>query len=345
MIAGRARRRITGRSRSTARLAGPATLLAAVVFAGSLARAETNYPPTSADTSFEALDSESSQGHGSFTIGFTNSLGNGLRISDGDIAHNGQTRIRSLNLDIDYHLTDRWSIHAGIPYVSNRYQGPAPHCPTALPAACASRPALDPAHPESQFLDDGQYHGAWQDWSLGIAYFKDLDGYLLTPSLTVYLPSHDYTFFANAAPGQRLWKVEPGIELAHQFDFTNIYYRIRYAYVVAQRTLGTSINHNRFDLEFGYFINPDLSLRVFTLGRIGNGYKAADLVPQTQGFTNELWYVHDQVSAHNFAAAGIGGDYRLNDRYTLSASAQRLYWGQTVFNFQYTYDIRLTRSF
>lgn len=345
MSAGRARRRITGRRRSNRALAGTAALVALACFAGLAAAADATYPSAGPDTSFGALEADSPQGHGSFTIGFTNSLGDGLRISDGNIAHNGHTRIRSLNLGVDYNLTDHWTVHAGIPFVSNRYQGPAPHCPTTAPPQCANGHGLDPPHPESQFLDDGRFHGNWQDWSLGVAYSKAVAGYFLTPSLTVYLPSHDYAFFANAAVGQRLWKVEPAIELAHQFDFTNIYYRIQYGYVVAERTLGTSVNHHRFNVELGYFINPDLSLRVFTLGKIGNGYKVKDLVPQTQGFTNELWYVHDRVSAHNYAAAGLGADYRLNDRYTLSASAHRLYWGQTVFDFQYTYDLRLIRSF
>jgi hypothetical protein len=38
-------------------------------------------------------------------------------------------------------------------------------------------------------------------------------------------------------------------------------------------------------------------------------------------------------------------DYRIDDRHTLSTSAQTLHWGQSVYNLQYSFDVQLTRSF
>jgi hypothetical protein len=58
-----------------------------------------------------------------------------------------------------------------------------------------------PEHPESRFLDDGNRHGSWQDWNLGVAWHAQVGSYSLTPAISVLIPSHDYPFFAQSAVG------------------------------------------------------------------------------------------------------------------------------------------------
>ncbi|MFI4969018.1 MAG: hypothetical protein ACHP7D_02350 [Lysobacterales bacterium] len=312
------------------------------------ARAHDGEAPSIPDAALQPIDqalTETAKGHGSVSLDYQNTFVNGFRATNDVMLPIGTVRIDSLLLNLDYYFADRWSLHVGLPFVRNRYTGAAPHCPTTAPPQCQGQPALSPQHPESRFLDDGRYHGTWQDWSVGVAYHTHIGDYYLTPSLTASLPSHDYTFFANAAVGQDLWQVQPAIELAHQFAFSNIYYRIRYGYVFAERTLDTSINHHRLDLELGYFLNDKWSFRAYSIAKKGHGYLAEDLLPITQGQTNAYWYHHDQISRHDYAAVGAGSDYRFADHYTLSASAQKLIWGQTVFNFRYSLDVQLTRDF
>ncbi|HZX90278.1 MAG TPA: hypothetical protein VFE67_06520 [Rudaea sp.] len=280
----------------------------------------------------------SPQGHGNFSISYLNHLVNGFRGPDGNISPNAAIRSHAIALSVDYNITDRWTLHAEIPYIVNRYQGPNPHCPTAAPPQCANMPALATPHPESQFLDDGSYHGAWQDWTLGAAYNADFEGYFVTPYVTVYLPSHDYTFFSQAAVGYGLQRVELGATLAHQFDFTQVYYRVGYGRVFAEETLGQSIDHNKVDLELGYFLNPAWTVKLFSTAKKGNGYFGG------YDRTTELWYHHDQRAPHNYASVGFGVDYNFN-KYTLSSSVQKEIWGQVIFNFQYAFELRLTRSF
>ena len=288
---------------------------------------------------------QSTQGHGSISVGYDTSLVNGFRVTDSITAPIGTVRLRSLDLGIDYSFADKWFLHASVPFASNKFSGPGAHCPTATPPACQNAPHLNPPHPESQFLDDGQYHGAWQDWSLGVSYLASVGDYMLIPSFTASIPTHDYTFFANAAVGQDIWRVEPAVELQHQFDFSNLYYRVRYGYVYTESTLNTRVSHHRLDLELGYFINEAFSLRGFSVAKKGQGFHAPDLLPQTQGQTNDLWYHHDQISVHNYAALGVGLDYRFGGNYTLSSSIQKLVWGETIFNFRYSAELRLTRAF
>ena len=284
-------------------------------------------------------------GHGSISIGFLASMSNGLKVDNDFTAPSGTVHSHGLALDFDYNIADAWTAHIGIPYISNKYDGQSNHCPTTAAPGCAHRPALSPQHPESQFLDDGEYHSTWQNWSLGLAYQTTVHDYVITPSVTAYIPSHDYTFFANAAVGQDIWFLELAATLAHQFELSNLYYRIGYGYVFSERVLDTTVSHHKINLELGYFVNDHLSVRAFGIGRVGHGYAARILVPLTQGNTNEYWYHHDQISEHNYFGAGLGIDYEFSPLYTLTASGQRLVWGQTVFDFKYATEIRLTRKF
>lgn len=296
------------------------------------------------ETAEQALN-PSPKGHGSFSVGYQQTYVNGLRTNDSTVLDVGEGTMRSLHLDVNYFVSDTWSVHAGIPFVSNVFHG-SPHCPTTAPPQCRNGPALNPPHPESRFQDDGRYHGTWQDWNLGVAWHTTMRGnYLLTPSLTVWYPSHDYVFFSNAAPGQGIWKVEPSIELAHQFDFTNLYYRARYSYFYTEKVLDTRLSHHRLELELGYFINDRLTLRGFTMAKKGQGYSLAELGPLTAGRTNAYWYHHDQLAKHNFAEAGIGVDYHFGGSYTLSAAWHEMIWGESVINFRHAFEMRLVREF
>jgi len=288
---------------------------------------------------------ETAKGHGAISIAYLGTLSEGLYVDRNLTLPVGNVHSRGIALDLDYNFADAWSLHVGLPYISNRYDGHAPHCPTSMPVQCQNLPALAPQHPESKFLDDGRYHGTFQDWTLGVAWHTQIADYQITPSITATIPSHDYTFFANAAVAQDIWQLEFATTLAHQFQFSNLYYRIGYGYVFTEKTLTTDVNHHKVNLELGYFVNEKFSVRAFGIGRAGHGYAARNLLPVTAGQTNEYWYHHDQISEHNYFGLGLGFDYELFDRTTVSAAVQRLVWGQTVFDFKYAAEMRLTRAF
>ena len=301
---------------------------------------DTAAPLADADTD------DTNTGHGAFSIGYQNTYVNGMLLG-GKPLPIGTVRVQTIDLGIDYDVGDHWSVNAGIPFTSSRFDATPfapPHCPTTVPAPCRNAPALSPPHPESQFLDDGRAHATWSDWSFGVAYDANIGDYFISPSLTAYIPSHNYTFFANAAVGQDLQRVELGVTLAHQFDFSNIYYRVGYRYAFVERTLGISINHSKLDLDLGYFITPEVSVNLFALGKFGGGLQAAELLPLTDNLSNAYWYHHDQISAHEYLNLGTSLDYRF-DRYTVTTALQRLVWGRTVYDFKYKFDVSLTRTF
>ena len=287
-----------------------------------------------------ADETQTAKGHGWFSLGYQNTYVNGMFLPvPGGEAPIGYVRVQSISFDVNYFFADRWSAQLGIPYIEARYRGPMPHCITQAPPQCKGVVVPTQPHPESRFLDDGAYHGAWQDWTIGTAYHGEYDDYLLTPKVTAYLPSHNYTFFANAAVGQDVPKLEFAIELAHQFELSDLYYRASAAHVFARKTLGQSIDYNKLDLELGYFLSDTWTIKAFGVGKKGQGFTG------TYDMTTEEWYHHDQRAPHNYATVGAGFDYNLSDKYTVTATVQRLVWGQFVFDFKYSFDVHLTREF
>ena len=320
-------------------------LLGACAAISTAASAQVAPPPAALSTEpappvVDVVPPESAKGHGWISLGYQNTYIDGMFLPvPGGKAAIGYVRVQSVSLDANYFFADRWSAQVGIPYIEGRYRGPAPHCITTAPAPCQGQIVPSQPHPESRFLDDGSYHGAWQDWNVGLAYHGHVDDYLVTPMVIAYVPSHDYTFFANAAVGQDVRKLELAIDLAHQLELSNVYYRVRAGHVFAEKTLGQSIDHNKLDLELGYFLNEMWTAKAFASGKKGQGYTGA------YDQTTEEWYRHDQRAPHNYASVGTGLDYHVNDKYTVSATVQRLVWGQFVFDFKYSWDLHLTRQF
>ena len=323
--------------------AGPLPWVAAALFVAPVsAQTEPSSPPVAVEpAAAPGVDaSDTSKGHGSLSVGYQNTYVNGMFLPvPGGLAPIGYVRVQSISFDLNYFFADRWSAQLGIPYIVARYRGPEPHCITHTPPQCKDQVVPVQPHPNSEFLDDGSYHGAWQDWTAGLAYHGNIDDYLITPIVIAYLPSHDYTFFANAAVGQDVKKLETAVDLAHQFELSNLYGRVRAGHVFAQKTLGQSIDYNKLDLELGYFIDEVWTVKAFGVGKRGKGY------PGTYDQTTEEWYRHDQRAKHNYANVGVGMDYHADDLYTVSATVQRLVWGQFVFDFHYSFDLHLTRQF
>jgi hypothetical protein len=296
-------------------------------------------PVQQTPTDSQDISHETMAGHGSIAIAYLNSYVNGFWLDSNTKLPNGAIRSRGVALQLEYFVADAWSVYVGIPYFSNRYDGAQPHCPTTAPPQCAGIPPLNPQHPESRFIDDGRYHGAWQDFTLGAAWHTHIGEYFVTPALTATIPSHDYVFFDNAAVGQRLRQLLLSATLEHQFEFSNFFYRLGYGYAFSQKVSGHDTGYQRFDGELGYFVNERLQVRTFLTGRVGNGYSAKDLLPLTNGFSNDYWYHHDQLSKHTYFGAGLG------NRYALGAGIQHEFFGETVFDFKYALELRLTRTF
>ncbi len=288
---------------------------------------------TAADSIFSEPIDEDRAGSGSVALGWHVARAERFFFSDGSTVEFGEVRTHAAVLELEYYLSNRWSVEAHVPFVKRRYQGPRPHRPERLTVP----------HPESNFLDDGEYHGGLQDFRFVLRYDAIQDTMLLRPFVAVVVPSRDYTFFAQSAIGQDLYKGELGVELIKPLGLSDFYLRGQYAYEILERSYdGVNTNHHLTQLELGWYAMPRLVARGFLFDRRGNGIgTTADYAGQT----NERWYYHDQTQLHDSTNVGVGLDYAVSDHYVVSVTGVRTIDGEAVHQIDYATGLELTWHF
>lgn len=287
--------------------------------------------PALADDDLQSPDGGHTAGSGSISMNYQNIVVNDFRssVSEVDI---GEVQTHSLYLEFTYALTDRWRLSAGLPYIRKRAKGPVVHDPLALV----------PPRPEVPFIDDGNYHNDFQDYSLGVSYLWIGDPVIVEPFVRLEIPSHDYPHFANAAVGQNLLKAEIGVDLTKLMPFSDWYFRAETSYTFVEETLGVNVNHFRFNGEVGYFFNNAVAAKWFVLAKHGKGNDANGGPPDR---TTEAWFQHDRTARHSYVNTGVGADWLFHEKYQLSGSLMTTVWGKTVHVVDIAWGMAITRYF
>ena len=251
-------------------------------------------------------------------------------------AHGGEARSESLMIGLDYGLAERWSLSASIPLIRKRYRGPAPHRPALL----------DPPNNTAPFIDDGTYHGGWQDFRLGLHYATQAAGFLLSPYVVAHVPSHSYPHFGQAAIGQNRYKLQFGVGIGRVLETQPFYYRLDLSHTFVQRTLGRDVDHSIVDLSLGWLARDRLALYVFGRKKVGNGVEPTDFAffgPPP--FRSEAWYQHDRLFPHEYELVGLGADWAVGRHYSLALSVSRMAGGNYVQRIDSATSLTLTRHF
>ena len=277
--------------------------------------------------------------HGSITLTYRQASSTELTDSEGHHEEFGEVITRALFLNVDYGLTDRLAISAALPFTSNRYTGSDPHDPRVdLPFANDQR-----------FLDDGRFHGAWSDWSVGLRYQWLRKPFLVTPFIGYSHPTHNYTFFAHAAPGGDQWSWQAGVQVgdwlpppAQQF-----FWQAGYTYSYMQALSHRRVNHGTLSLGVGYAAaRYDLHVRIEHQNSFGPALNLPEDFFNSDGSLNlDNLYYHDQLAAARYTKAMIGIDYRIGRHYQLSLSLGRTLNGADVHIWDYETSVGLTRDF
>jgi hypothetical protein len=285
-----------------------------------------------ADEVLPSEDVDHAAGRGSVSIAYQTISVNRFNIGESDVDI-GEVLTHSLYLEINYAITDRLQITAGLPYIKKRYDGPGQHDPMTLV----------PPRPYVPFLDDGNYHSDFQDFFFGLKYLWRTDPLIVEPFVNLHIPSNNYPHFAQAAAGQNVFKMEVGVDLIKYMPFSYWYYRVETSYTFVEKTLDVSTNHFRLNGEIGYFFTQGFSANLFVQAKYGKGGSATDFPPSSR--TDERWYQHDRTSKHNITNAGIGADWFFADKYQLYGSAFTTVWGDTVHLVDLAWSIGISRYF
>jgi len=277
-------------------------------------------------------DHESRAGHGYWSASYQYITVDGFEATTGKIDI-GTVETHSMFFDVDYHLTDRLTVSAGIPYARKRYQGAFPHDPLTL----------DPPRPYIENVDQGDWNTDFADFHFGMKYLAKNGPLKIEPFIFYGVPSNDYPFFGHAAVGQQLWKIDVGSSFSYFPGLSNAYYRADIAYVFVEETLGTSIDHWKFFGEAGYQFSANWTGRLFFLLKDGKGLNFPDDFPTPRN--TEHWYQHDRQVKHNYLNVGIGLDWNHESGYQLSGNFMVQPWQEQVHTMEYAFTIGISKGF
>ena len=251
----------------------------------------------------------------------------------------------------DYSFADGWTVFGALPYVRKRFNsevpwGGDPHNPTDFYW-------VEFVPPDRRFWDDGDYHSAFQDFSIGVSYTALDEGPLtVSPFISYGVPVSDYPFFAKAAIGKNLWTIPVGVTLSYVPYFSDWHFDGSIAYVFSEKPLDINVDYSVLHLSAGYWFKPNLSVNAFLAGKYTwQGYEFSDFaddifsVVYPDDFGTEEWWNHDRLFAARHLNIGAGFDYFLNENYKVSGSAYTGIWEETTTEIDYAFTLSMTRFF
>ena len=205
----------------------------------------------------------------------------------------GHIESHAVVFDVTYGVTDKVAIDLSLPFITSKYDGPQPH-PTAL--------------------DDGAYHGALQDFRISARYNIRAGRFAVTPYIGSILPSHNYEYYAHAAPGRRVAEVQVGAYIARLLDaaIPGAFVQARVGYGLMQQV--ADINHSRamLDLEIGDFVTE--RFRVFAIGTGQVTFGGIDIpLAGPNSLPMSLQPHHDRIDRTDFLNVGAGASFSIRD--------------------------------
>ena len=254
----------------------------------------------------------------------------------------------------DYSFDDRWTVFAALPYVRKRFNsevpwGGDPHNPN-------DPYWVDFVPPDKRFWDDEKYHGAFQDFSIGVSYRVDKGPWTLYPYIGYGVPASNYPFFAKAAIGKNLWTVPVGMSFSFLPYFSDWHFGGSAAYVFSEEPLGIDVDYWLVDLSAGYWFKDNLSIEAFlSLKYVRDGISllSPDFLSDDatfppvypDDFDTETWWQHDRLVGNRNLNLGFGFDYFFSRNWKASGSAYRSVWTDESNEVDYAFTLGLTRFF
>ncbi len=208
-------------------------------------------------------------------------------------------------LRLDYGITDRLAVNGDVAYVSTKYEG-----------------IFLGENPE---LDDGTYHGTFQDVRAELRYMAvQTEAFALTPFAGVATPTTDYETIGHSAPGKGLTQFPVGFNLGYVWPryIHTTYVLGRYSYSF-MRHEEHRLNRSDAGAEMGTYVTPWFAVR----GLVGWQRTHGGIDWATDITSQEAFHDHDQFASSRFWSAGVGVSFDLGRSAAISASYSQVLSG------------------
>jgi hypothetical protein len=277
------------------------------------------------------------KGHGSFSVDYLQVQVDQRTDQKGDRENLGKVEYRTLRLGLDYAFADRWAASVSLPFGSNRASG-TDHDPRIF------------SDPHGQrFIDDGDFHAGWKDWSLGVRYQWLTGPVRVTPYLSYRFPSHDYQYYGESALGLQQSELQFGVSAGGVLPgrWRNAYVTGNASYSYMEKRGSARVNHSTLQLDLGYFVTPRLSAHAGLTHR--QSYGGLDfpgaLFDSNGALIEDVLFHHDTIRNISFTEGHVGLSLQLGPRYTLNADVGRTLRGENANLIRSALNLGISRSF
>ena len=202
--------------------------------------------------------------------------------------NNGGTQSQVAVAEVDYGITDTIGVIVNLPFIASKYTGP----PVYFVGGVETHPGP---------LDDGTYHGAFQDLRVEVRRLFWAGSIPVAPFIAASFPTHDYETVGEAVPGRHRRDLQIGANVGVNLDrlLAGAYVHGRYGYAIAQEIEGFEFTRSNIDVEFGFPVASRFLLRALA------GWQIRHQGPSVQELTVD-WEHHDRFIAPSYTSLGVG---------------------------------------
>ena len=249
----------------------------------------------------------SPKGEGTFSLLYQYGFDRYHALSKGEAVDRGHIFLHTVMADVDYSLTDRLAVRVALPFIQGKYSGSNAHW------VVRDRPET------AVELDDGRYHGTFQDFRVDVRYNVSSKKLMITPFFQAILPSHAYPTLGHTAVGTEQREYRTGVNVGRRLDpiLPKAYVQGRYAFGVVERVANITPKRSYAEFQLGYFLTRRLSVQgsgVWTYSHNGIDF-IYELFPNN--LTDEQWLNHDRITNTHQLDLGVAANYAVNRSTTL----------------------------
>lgn len=241
----------------------------------------------------------------------------------------GEVRTQGVYFDFAYSFTDKLAVSASLPYLAPKY----------TVSSDATNAFFAPHRfPDGSIqLDDGHYHGSFQDIGLRVRYNLTTRPFQITPFAEYNTPSHDYLYFSHGIVGRHVKNFAMGTYLGGTLEryIPNLYIQGRYGFSFDETILNISRHRSMGEVETGYFFTESLRGFMILAGQITHGGLNAPYDLGEPLASNPLFFHHTQITRDNYLNIAFGGQYSLNDRVDFFGLVQHMLTARNLHGLTY----------
>jgi hypothetical protein len=282
------------------------------------------------------------KGEGSFSTSYNYISSNGHFNTDGNKVAEAAAKAQSVIFDFEYGVTDKFAVNFSVPIVAARYADTNPSIAFLRTLFDQTKQAASPGTYGHQFLDDGSYHPTIQDFHFGARYNLVSRPIVLTPFVEVVIPSHDYAYVGEAAPGRNLREFQFGANVARRLTpvLPKAYLDGQVLFGIPQENLHVRTKRTSLSLEAGYFITRKLAARGFGIWQ----HTFTGLRFPVDLTTPEIALTHERLLKARYWHVGGGIPYVISPKTEVGADIVAFVAGSDT-HYGTGVSLRITRTF